>query len=257
MKAVAGELPLVSRAAWNAALPDGTRLLTLWDGRDALRPRRGELIMPEEQEPVRTLEAALLKADARRDDLEIICALAREGRFHGVWVHSSRVAQAAHWLEEDGVKTICVIASPHGAMDGDVKRYELEAAIDSGAQEFETALNVGFLKDGEDARVLRELRDLVQAAEERPLGIILETLLLSGDEMARAVDLVSEAGAQFVTLGGATAGQVRALREILTPRVRIKVFGNIAGQEAIAELTGAGAARVVLFAHQLVAAGGR
>jgi len=67
-------------------------------------------------------------------------------------------------------------------MSADVKRYEVEAASDDGAQELDVVLNLGRLKDGETAYVLRELRDLVEAAEERTVKVIIEACLLTRDE---------------------------------------------------------------------------
>ena len=69
---------------------------------------------------------------------------------------------------------------------GDVKRYEIEAAIDAGAQEFDVVLDLGRLRDGDDAGLLRELRDLREAAEERPVKAVIElALLVTGDDLTR------------------------------------------------------------------------
>ena len=51
--------------------------------------------------------------------------------------------------------------------------------MDDGAHEIDVVMNVGRLKSGDDRYVLRELRDVVEAADERPVKVILETCLLT------------------------------------------------------------------------------
>ena len=125
------------------------------------------------------IEHTLLKSDATRVAIEKLCAEAREHRFYCVCVNGSRVAQACAFLDGSGVKVTTVVGFPLGAMDADAKRYETEVAIDNGAQEIDVVLNVGRLKDGDHSFVLRELRDVVEAADERPVKVILETCYLT------------------------------------------------------------------------------
>jgi deoxyribose-phosphate aldolase len=108
----------------------------------------------------------LLKADATAKDIEQLCAEAREFGFYSVCVNGCRVDQARTLLEDSPIKVAAVVGFPLGAMDADAKRFETEAAIDAGAQEIDVVINIGRLKDGNHKYVLRELRDVVEAAEE-------------------------------------------------------------------------------------------
>jgi deoxyribose-phosphate aldolase len=83
------------------------------------------------------IDHTLLKADATAKDIEKLCAEARENHFYSVCVNGSWVGQARHFLEGTGVKVACVVGFPLGAMSGDAKRFETEAAIDDGAQEID------------------------------------------------------------------------------------------------------------------------
>src|SRR2546425_5672313 len=117
-------------------------------------------------------------------------------------------------------------------MDSDTKRFETEAAIDNGAQEIDVVINIGRLKDDDDNYVLRELRDVVEAADGRPVKVILETGLLMRGEKIRACHLVLDSGAQFVKTstgfsGGATIDDVKLLREIVGPKFGVKAAGGI------------------------------
>jgi deoxyribose-phosphate aldolase len=196
------------------------------------------------------LDHTLLKADATAKDIEKLCAEAREHRFYSVCVNGSWVRQARHFLEGPGVKVACVVGFPLGATSGDVKRFEAEAAIDDGAHEIDVVLNLGRLKAGDDKYVLRELRDVVEAADEWPVKVILETCLLTREEKIRACKLVVESGACFVktstgfSAGGATVNDVKLMRETVGPKFGVKASGGIRDTQTALAMIEAGATRL-------------
>ncbi len=201
-------------------------------------------------ELARYIEHTLLKADATRIDIQKLCAEARECRFQAVCVNSSRVAQACALLDESGVQVATVVGFPLGAADADVKRFETEVAIDHGAHEIDVVLNVGRFKEGDYAYVLRELRDVVEAADERPVKVILETCLLTREEKIAAAKLVLDSGAHFVktSTGFGTAHgtieDVRLLREVVGPKFGLKASGGIRDTRTALAMIEAGANRI-------------
>jgi deoxyribose-phosphate aldolase len=196
------------------------------------------------------IDHTLLKADATAKDIEKLCAEAREHKFFSVCVNGSRVAGARHFLDGSDVKVACVVGFPLGAMSTDAKRFETEAAIDDGAQEIDLVLNVGRLKDGEDKHVLRELCDVVEAADERTVKVILETCLLTDEQKIRACRLVVESGARFVktstgfSTGGATLADVKLMRATVGPDFGVKASGGIRDTKAALAMIEAGATRL-------------
>ena len=215
----------------------------------------------------RYLDHTLLKPDATAQDIEQLCREALEHHFWSVCVNGSRVAQAYALLEDSGVKVACTVGFPLGAMTADTKRLEVEAAIDDGAQEIDVVLNIGRLKDGDDAYVLRELRDVVDAAEERTVKVILETCLLTRDEKIRACQLVVESGAHFVktstgfSTSGATTHDVQLMRECVGPKFGVKASGGIRDAKIALGMIESGATRLgtsasVAIVKGLAGAGG-
>ena len=202
------------------------------------------------QDLARFIDHTVLKPDATARDIEKLCAEAQEYLFYSVCVNGSRVAQAHHLLEGAGVKVAAVVGFPLGAMDADAKRFETEAAVDNGASEIDLVLNLGYLKDGADSVVLRELRDVVEAADERPVKVILETALLTREEKIRACQLVVESGARFVKTstgfgpGGATLEDVKLLRETVGPNFGVKASGGIRDTATALAMIEAGATRL-------------
>jgi deoxyribose-phosphate aldolase len=196
------------------------------------------------------IDHTLLKPEAVLKDIEKLCAEARAHDFYAVCVNGSWVAQARHFLHGCDVKVATVVGFPLGATDSDSKRFETEAAIDNDAQEIDVVMNVGRLKDGAGAHVLRELRDVVEAAEERPVKVIIETCLLTREEKIRACRIVVDAGAQFVktstgfSTAGATIEDVKLLREIVGEKFGVKASGGIRDARTALAMIEAGATRL-------------
>jgi deoxyribose-phosphate aldolase len=196
------------------------------------------------------IDHTLLKADSTAKDIEKLCAEARDNHFYSVCVNGSWVGQARHFLEGTGVKVAAVVGFPLGAMSSDAKRFETEAAIDDGAQEIDVAINIGRLKAGDDKFILRELCDVVEAADEWPVKVILETCLLNQEEKIRACQIVVESGAKFVktstgfSTSGATTADVKLMRETVGPKFGVKASGGIRDTQTALAMIEAGATRL-------------
>src|ERR1035441_4802138 len=175
-------------------------------------------------ELARRIEHTLLRPDATRRDLEQLCAAARAQASHTVCVCGSQVELACSLLQDSEVKVTGLVGFPLGSADADAKRYETEVAIDHGAQEIETVLNVGRLKDGDHRYVLRELRDIAEAADEQHVKVILQTELLTPEEVRLACELALDSGAHCVCTGtglrsAATVRDVQSLRAAVGEKV--------------------------------------
>jgi deoxyribose-phosphate aldolase len=170
-------------------------------------------------------ELTLVRADATRAQIEQLCKAAIERRCYGVCVNSGRVADAYAFGADAGLKIVSTVGFPFGAMDADAKRYEAESAVDAGAHELDAVLNVGLLKDGAHEAVLRELRDVVEAADERPVKILLDLSLLTPEETATACNLIIDSGAQFISVS-ADVARVTELVKALGPKFSLKAFAS-------------------------------
>lgn len=203
----------------------------------------------------RRLDLIVLRPDTTRADLERLCREARECVCQAVCVPGARVALAAALLEESDVKVSALVGFPFGTSDSDVKRYEVEAAIDAGAQEIDLVLNPGWIKDGAsaDVRILRELRDVREAAEERPVKAILERGMFNAEEAARVARIVIEAEIQFLSTATGCSGrptsveEILALREASGPELGLKAVGGVNTIAEAEALIAAGANRLGVF----------
>lgn len=204
-------------------------------------------------------DLVLLRPGTTLADLEAACGLVRGLGLHGITLPGSQIAAARHFLEDLDSKVAAVVGFPWGTTDADVKRYETEAAIDAGAHEIEAVPNLGWLKEGRDDATLRELRDLIEAADERPLRVILETTLLSTEQVLRLSALAREAGASGVQsssgLGdtGIAHELLHQIRATIGPRLSIKASGGIRLRQTAHSLLEAGATRLGILNAQILA----
>ena len=202
------------------------------------------------KELARYIDHTLLKPEATSADIERLCEEARVHHFYAVCVNGCHVELARDRLEGSDVKVVSTVGFPLGATDSDAKRFETEAAIDAGAHEIDVVMNIGWLKEKRDAQLLRELRDVVEAADERPVKVIIECPLLNHEEKIRACQLVVEAEARFVKTstgfgpGGATIEDVKLLREIVGPKFGLKASGGIRDAATALAMIEAGATRI-------------
>lgn len=196
------------------------------------------------------IDHTLLKPDSTRAQLEQLCTEAAEHQFSTVCVNGSRVELAYSLLEDSDVQVCTVVGFPLGAMDADAKRYETEVAVDLGASEIDMVMNVGRFKDGEHDYIVREIRDVVEAADDRVVKVILETCLLTIDEIAQACKLVTQAQAHFVKTStgfgnaGATLEHVRLMRETVGQFAGVKAAGGVRNADDARAMIEAGATRI-------------
>ena len=201
-------------------------------------------------ELARYIDHTLLKPDATRAQLEQLCTEAAQHQFSTVCVNGSRVELAYSLLEDCDVQVCTVVGFPLGAMEADAKRYETEVAVDVGASEIDMVMNVGRFKDGEHDYIVREIRDVVEAADDRVVKVILETCLLTNDEIAKACKLVTQAQAHFVKTStgfgnaGATLEHVRLMRETVGQFAGVKAAGGVRNADDARAMIEAGATRI-------------
>lgn len=205
------------------------------------------------EEVARLIDHTILKPDATAADVEKICAEAREHRFYSVCVNPVHVPLVKQQLRGSDVKVCCVVGFPLGAAATQIKVLEARKAIREGAQEIDMVVNVGALKGGDEALVLRDIRGVVEACRDgRALSkVILETALLTDAEKVKGCELSMKAGADYVktstgfSSGGATAADVALMARTVAPRkLGVKASGGIRTYADLLKMVGAGATRV-------------
>lgn len=198
----------------------------------------------------RHLDLMMAEANASASDLERACEQAKTLQAAALCVPGAWVSLARSRLEEASVKVCALVSFPLGLMATDVKRYEIEAALDEGAQEFEVVANHALLHEMEAKSFWRELRDLVEAAEECPVKVMIRPEFLALEEITQAAKVCVEAEAHCLVLAPEVPGmvnvrdEIRRLNEIFSGSLFFKAVLPAAQRATVNELLAAGAMRV-------------
>lgn len=192
----------------------------------------------------------LLKPEATSEQVKKLCAEARAYDTMSVCVNPSMVALAAKELEGSDVKVCTVIGFPLGATTTDIKVAEVKKAIEDGATEVDMVINLGWVKEGRYEDIKREVAALKKAAGANILKNILETCLLTDEEIRLSSLATKEGGADFVKTstgfnkGGATVHAVEIMRKAVGENFGVKASGGIHTLADAEALVKAGANRL-------------
>ena len=189
-----------------------------------------------------------LKAEARCEDIKKLVDEAVEHEFFSVCVNSSFVKFIKDYNKD--VKIATVVGFPLGAMSTAAKAYETKCAIEDGASEIDMVIEVGRLKEKDYDYVLNDIKAVKEACGDNILKVIIETCLLTEEEIVKACELAVEAGADFVktstgfSTGGAKASDIALMRKTVGPDIGVKASGGIHTKEEALEMVEAGASRI-------------
>lgn len=199
------------------------------------------------------IEHTLLKQDATNEEFEKLFAEAKENKFLGVCINPAYIKMAKEALEGTDVKVVTVIGFPLGANKTEVKAFEASCALADGADEVDMVINVSALKDKNYDYVREDIKAVKIASKDSALKVILETDLLTKEEIKKACELCIEARADFVKTStgfvkngvGAKAEDVKLMYETVSPHgLRVKASGGIRDKEAALKMIEAGAVRL-------------
>ena len=191
----------------------------------------------------------LLSQTATWADIKAICDDGMKYSTASVCIPPSFVKQAKEYVG-DKLAICTVIGFPNGYNTTAVKVFETTDAINNGADEIDMVINIGLLREGKDAEVCEEIRQIKAACGGKILKVIIETCLLTEDEKLRMCKIVTDAGADYIktstgfSTSGATLPDVKLMYENVGEGVLVKAAGGISGLEDAQAFIDAGASRL-------------
>lgn len=196
------------------------------------------------------IDHTLVRPDATLDDLAQACAEAKKYGFACVVVQSGNVARARDLLAGSLVKVCSVVGFPHGASTTTVKIVEAMEAMKNGAVELDIVVNIGMVKSGRYDAVEVDIKNVIAMTPQKVHKVIIETGVLTPDEIARVCQVAVTAKAEFIKTStgygprGATVDDVRLIRQAIGAACRIKASGGIKDLASVTALVEAGAERI-------------
>ncbi len=193
-----------------------------------------------------------LNALATMSDIRQLCDEALTYGFKAVCVSPYHVKTAYEKLEDSSVKIATVVGFPFGYSTIAPKVEEIRRAIDEGAYELDVVVNLAAVKEGRWNFVQNEIDIMATSCQlhDRIVKVIIETAVLTEDELKRLCEICATVGANFVKTstgfngGGATIEVVETMRKYLPPNIHIKASGGIRTLEAVEAMIQAGATRI-------------
>lgn len=194
----------------------------------------------------------LLKPETTNEQIEKLLEEAKEYDFYSVCVNTCYVKKCYDFLKDTDVKIAAVIGFPLGACTIDTKVFEANEAFKLGASEVDMVLNVGRFKNKEYDYILKDISSVVEAAKKYNgiVKVILETCLLTKEEIKKACEISRDAGANFVktstgfNTSGAKEEDVKLMKDSISNNMEVKASGGIRDLEATLNMIKSGATRI-------------
>lgn len=201
------------------------------------------------------IDNTLLRPDVTRNEIIEFCRLSAEKEFAGVCIPPYFVAQAAKELaENETTKVITVIGFPMGYNMTNTKAQEAKKALDDEADELDMVMNIAAFKSGNYSLVKDDIESITTLCrmKDRKIKLIIETGLLTADEIKRACELAAESNVDYLktstgflaTKKQLTPQLIQKLRSLLPDKILIKASGGIKDTKFALELIEAGASRL-------------
>ncbi len=195
------------------------------------------------------IDHTALTAEKTEQDIIQLCDEAITHQFWSVCINSAYIPLAKQKLAGTPVKICTVVGFPLGVNLSTVKAFETTEAIKAGADEIDMVINVGWIKSNKWDAVEKDIATVLAACAGKPLKVILETCLLSKDEIVKACEICKTLNVAFVKTstgfnrGGATKEDV-ALMKRTVGDIGVKASGGVRDTETAIAMINAGASRI-------------
>lgn len=198
------------------------------------------------------IDHTALTAEKTEQDIIQLCDEAIENRFFSVCINSGFIPLAKQKLQGSKVKICTVVGFPLGANLSSVKAFEAAEAIKAGAQEIDMVINVGLIKSAKWEAVSADIQAVLAACNEQGalLKVILETCLLSKEEIIKACEICRDLKVGFVKTstgfnkGGATVEDIALMRQTVGEYIGVKASGGVRDTATAIAMIKAGATRI-------------
>ncbi|QGS51912.1 deoxyribose-phosphate aldolase [Spiroplasma tabanidicola] len=196
------------------------------------------------------IDHTLLKPDATKKEIEILCKEAIEYDFATVCINPCFVSLASSILKKTNIGITTVVGFPLGSNTINTKVLELKEALNNGASEIDFVINISAVKDKDWIYVLNEFKEIKNNANSNIVKVILETCLLTKEEIIKCCELACEAKIDYVktstgfSKAGATFENVKLMKDIVSSRALVKAAGGIRSFDDAIKMIENGASRL-------------
>ena len=196
------------------------------------------------------IDHTLLKQDATKDKINKLIDEAKEYDFKSICINPTWITYCKEQLKNTDVLLCTVIGFPLGANTIESKVFEAKDAILKGADEVDMVINIGKLIDNDYEYLVKEISSIKEAVGNKVLKVIIETCLLTDEQIITACKAVMQAKADFVktstgfSTSGANVRVVKLMKDTVQDNCLIKAAGGVKTPQDLVEMIDAGANRI-------------
>jgi len=197
------------------------------------------------------IDHTVLKVTTTKEIVKKFCDEAKQYGFKSVCINSCFASFASKQLAGTNTKVCVVVGFPLGANTTATKVFEAKEAIENGATEIDMVMNIGALLEGDFEYVSDDMVAVIKVCHPRSIvKVIIESSLLSDEQIVKACELAKEANVDFVktstgfSIGGATTHAVELMKKTVGDRIQVKASTGINSREICDEMLAAGATRM-------------
>ena len=187
---------------------------------------------------------------ATADDIIKLCDEAKKYHFPVVCVSPYYVKAAKEYLDDSTTEVCTVIGFPNGYSTKEVKQYEAIDAIHNGASEIDIVININALKNKDYDYVKDEIETIRDSIDGKVLKVIIETCLLTDDEIIKMTEICNETFVNFIKTStgfdkeGASVEKIKPIKKHKNDVLEIKASGGIKTSDEAIRMIEAGATRI-------------
>lgn len=199
------------------------------------------------------IEHTLLRPDTSANEIKKLVDEAIKYKFFGVCINPSYVNLAKELLKGLDTKIVTVVNFPLASNTIETTLFQTEEVLKFGADEVDTVVNLSALKNKDYKKVTFDIKKTKEICAEHNLKVILETDLLTKEEIVIASNCAVEAGANFVKTStgfvkngvGAKVEDVKLMyKTVAISGLGVKASGGIKNYKQAMDLINAGASRL-------------
>lgn len=199
----------------------------------------------------RYFDHTALKPQTTETQIRELCKQALDYNFYSVCINPCHIPLAKDILAGSDTVVCTVIGFPLGSMSKKTKVFEAKDAISMGAEEVDMVINVSYVLDSKWKLLEQEIQEVRNACGQKiVLKVILETCLLTDEQIIKVCQICQKAGADFVktstgfSSAGATTHQVKLMRDTVGSDLGVKASGGIRSLSDAVAMIEAGASRI-------------
>ncbi len=187
---------------------------------------------------------------ATADDMIKLCEEAKKYHFEAVCVSPYYVKAVKDYLKDSTVNVCTVIGFPNGYNTKETKQYEAIDAIHNGADEIDMVINLNALKNKDYDHVKDEIELIRDSLDGKTLKVIIETCLLTDDEIIKMTEICNETFVNFIKTStgfdkeGARLHDIELIKKHKSEVLEIKASGGIKTKKEVIDFINAGATRI-------------